>query len=277
MRVIFISYADDNMSYSLKRIGRQARKLGVFDEVLLYTPEILPDYIKESPLMKYARGGGYWAWKPAIINEALQHADDGDIVVYVDAGCSLRKRKDSEWNLFIRLLQKYDTVCFQYDESQPQWEKWGGTSAKIKYWTKELTIKFFEDLYKDNHFIEECQIMGGILFIKNKDNSFLKNWLSITLNHPELIIDPTPTEVAAQPEGFAGHRHDQSIITPLAFYDKTVAILPEIFERKDYDSCIWASRIRAKSFIGVIIFQVKSILFTILGDSIYKRIKSLIK
>ena len=71
MSVIFISYADGNMSYSLKRIGRQARRLGIFDEIILYTPEMLPDYIRNSALMQYPRGGGYWSWKPAILTETL--------------------------------------------------------------------------------------------------------------------------------------------------------------------------------------------------------------
>lgn len=61
MKKIFIAYADENLAYSLKRIGRQARNLGVFDEVILYTPAELPDYILKSPLMKYKYGGGYWA------------------------------------------------------------------------------------------------------------------------------------------------------------------------------------------------------------------------
>ena len=92
MSVKFISYADDRMSYSLQRIGRQAKRLGIFDEVILYTPDMLPDELKKSPLMQYSRGGGYWSWKPAILNETLQRADDGDIVIYVDAGCTNRSR-----------------------------------------------------------------------------------------------------------------------------------------------------------------------------------------
>ena len=43
--VVFISYANEAMAYSLHRIGRQARKLGVFDEVILYTPSDVPDYV----------------------------------------------------------------------------------------------------------------------------------------------------------------------------------------------------------------------------------------
>ena len=255
MAVKFISYADGNMSYSLKRIGRQARRLGIFDEVILYTPEMLPQYVLDSPLMQYRRGGGYWSWKPAIILDALQKSDEGDIVVYVDAGCTLRK--GSEWNLFIRLLQRYDTVCFQYDEAQPQWERWGSKSAKLKYWTKESTLKYFQERFHDEGLGEFPHIMGGILFVKNKDNSFLKDWMDITLHHPELIIDPTPEEIARQPEGFAGHRHDQSVITPLALHNPSVIIMPEIMEKEEYHSFIWASRIRARNPWQVITFQLK--------------------
>lgn len=255
------------MSYSLQRIGRQARRLGIFDEIILYTPEMLPEYIRNSALMQYPRGGGYWSWKPAILTETLQRAQEGDIVVYVDAGCTIRK--GSEWNLFIRLLQRYDTVCFQYDEAQPQWEKWGSKSAKLKYWTKESTLRYFEERFGNRDFAESPHIMGGILFMKNKENSFLKKWLDITLHHPELILDPTPEEIAQQPAGFAGHRHDQSVITPLALHDPSVLIMPEIMEKEEYHSFIWASRIRAKSRKDVILFQAKHIARKLLGNAGY--------
>lgn len=91
MRKIFIAYGDINCAYSLKRIGHQARKLKIFDEIILYTPDDLPKSFKKTPLMQYSYGGGYWAWKPFIIYETLQKFDDGDIVCYVDAGCTLKK------------------------------------------------------------------------------------------------------------------------------------------------------------------------------------------
>lgn len=89
MKKIFIAYADKKMYYSLQRIGIQARSLNFFDEIILWTSDDLPDYIKKSPLMQYAYGGGYWAWKPCIIYETLQRYTDDSIVCYVDAGCTL--------------------------------------------------------------------------------------------------------------------------------------------------------------------------------------------
>ena len=58
MKKVFIAYANDAMAYSLKRIGRQAKKLRIFDDILLYTPNDLPDYAKNCDLMQYSYGGG---------------------------------------------------------------------------------------------------------------------------------------------------------------------------------------------------------------------------
>ena len=119
--------------------------------------------------------------------------------------------------------------------------------------------------------------MGAILFMKNKRNSFLRNWLDIVMNHPELILDPTPEEAAIQPAGFAGHRHDQSVITPLALNDPTVIVLPEIIEKEEYDGFIWASRIRARHVGQCWAFNIKHFFRRLLGADAFESVKKLIK
>ena len=209
MKKIFIAYADSNLAYSLKRIGRQARKLGFFDEVILYTPDDLPDYLLQSPLMKAQKGGGYWAWKPVLIHETLLKHDEGDIVVYVDAGCTLNK--STEWDLMFKLMREYDTICFHYDAEMPAWEKFGNTSTKIKYWTKQSALEFLDGYCQDDGYREALKIWGGLLFVKGKENTFLKSWIDITLNHPEVIVDPTEEELWHQPAGFAYHKQVVSV------------------------------------------------------------------
>ena len=58
MKKVFVAYANDKMAYALERIGKQANALGIFDEVILYRPEMLPDYVRNSVLMQYSYGGG---------------------------------------------------------------------------------------------------------------------------------------------------------------------------------------------------------------------------
>ena len=272
-KTVFISYANEAMAYSLKRIGGQARRLGLFDEVILYTPADVPDYVRESPLFSCPRGAGYWCWKPSLIYETLQRYEEGTVVVYVDAGCTLRK--SPQWSEYLAQMKEYDTICFQYADSQPQWEKWGSKSSRIKYWTKAATLDFIEQYFDDPSVGEYNQIMGGILFMKGRENRLLKTWLDIMFSRPELIMDPTAEELAAQRPYFAGHRHDQAILTPLAMKDPAALVLPETSEAYRPDSFVWASRVRARNLGEYLIIQAKHYLRIWLGDGLFERIKSL--
>lgn len=274
MKKVFIAYADNNLAYSLKRIGEQARKLGVFEEVKLFSLDDLPSYILQSPLMQYQYGGGYWAWKPAIIHETLQNHDEGDIVVYVDAGCTLNK--STEWDLLLKLMEQYDTICFYYDALMPEWDKFGNTSTKIKYWTKKSTLDFLDMFLHDNSYQDALKVWGGCLFFKGKDNGLLKQWLDITMNHPEVIIDPTEDEVKNQPQGFALHKHDQCVLTALSYYDDKTLLLPEISETNAETSFVWASRIRARNYTQYLWLMTKYHVRKLLGDNLFEKIKGLL-
>lgn len=61
MKKIFITYGDDAFKNSRKRIAIEARDLGIFDKVIVYTPKDLPLPVRSSPLMAYKRGGGIGA------------------------------------------------------------------------------------------------------------------------------------------------------------------------------------------------------------------------
>ncbi len=274
-KVVFISYANEAMAYSLKRIGYQARRMGVFDEIILYTPSDMPDYVKESPLFTKQRGAGYWCWKPAIIYETLANNEDGTIVVYIDAGCTLRK--SPKWNELLGLMSRYETIVFQYGEYQPQWKELGSESSKIKYWTKKKTLDYLIAYTGDKSIGELCTIMGGCIFMKGKKNEFLRRWLEITFQHPELIEDPGPIELLDQNMGFSGHRHDQSILTPLANTDMNTLVLPEIMEKYSRKSFIWASRIRARNLPEFIIVQIKHYLRIYMGDTKFEKFKAIFK
>ena len=274
MKKIFIAYADAALAYSLKRIGRQARRLQIFDEVILYTPADLSEEIKAHPLMQYSRGGGYWLWKPWLIQKTLCDHALGDVVVYADAGSTLRK--SPEWERLFGLMERYDTLCFQYAETVPEFEHWGNACTKIKYWTKKSALIYLDNYFQDTGYRENCKIMGGLLFMKNPDNSLLRQWLDISLNHPELIVDPTEEEIKDQEPGFAYHKHEQSFLTALAYYDKTVCMIPETYEKYAPDTFAWASRCRAANFWEYLPWAIKMRMRHLLGDETFEKGKKLL-
>lgn len=278
MKRILISYANQTMSYSLKRLGKEAKKLKIFDEIRLYTEKDIPTYLEESPLMKYSRGAGYWAWKPVLIWETLKEFGQNCQLVYLDAGCSVNKSK--EWEHYFSLLEHHDVICFEYKDHVPQWSEFGQTSTLIKYWTKGSTLDFFKTFTKDDNYAEKYnKIMAGVLFFSGRwsENQFLKSWLDITLKHPELLIDPSQEEQETGNPQLAYHKHDQTIITPLAhYYREKVLILPETAETTTTGPIV-ASRIRTKTYLDYIILKTKNYLRKHLGSTIYNSIKRKLK
>lgn len=270
MRTVFVAYADNKMAYSLKRIGRQAENLKFFDKIKLYTPEDLPDDVKEWDLMKYSYGGGYWAWKPYIIWQTLQEEPNGTIVFYVDAGCSLKK--GFEWAWLARLAKKYKTVFFEYKSEMSEWEKFGSVSSTIKFWTKKDALEYYDSFVGKPDWKEKNKIWGGCLIVTEKHNVIIKEWLNIMKNHPEIIIDPQKEDI--QMSYFAQHKHDQSLLVALSSkYPNKCIVLPEFQESFGEDVSIFASRIRAKTFGNYLFDRIKYYIRKSLGQSNYNLIK----
>ena len=80
----FISYGNELYHNSLIRLKEEAESLNIFDKVIIYTEEDLPEEIKNHELSKYNRGGGYWLWKPYFVWLTLSKVQPGDIVIYSD-------------------------------------------------------------------------------------------------------------------------------------------------------------------------------------------------
>lgn len=226
MKKIFISYADDNYYFALKQLVKQAKSLGIFDEVVGYTYKDLPQYIKSSPLMAFQRGGGYWVWKPYIIKATLDKCSDGDIVIYADAGCKINA-DSNEWESWFDLLKTHKSIFFQYRDAEC-YEDWGryckteeGLSSEIQYWTKKETLDFFDHMFNDTSYHQYHKVMGGVSLHKKSDKHIIiDEWLSLSLLYPKLLIDPLVCEEEYQKESFNTHRHDQTLLTPLVFYYK---------------------------------------------------------
>lgn len=252
MSNIFISYGDTKFRKSLKRISKQARVIGIFNKIITYSPKDLPLYIKSSPLFSSPKGGGYWLWKPYIIKYTLEQLNEGDILYYIDAGCTLNVQSE-EWKNFETLLNNYNAIVFQY-RSNHNYQGWEhlcknpqNNNPALRYWIKPLTKDYFCKYIGNDDFLDYNKIMGGIIIIKKTSSIplFLSEWFNISLYHPELICDPFGIDLNRLPNTFNAHRHDQSIITPLIYKYKDndlIKVLPETSESHRDISGIIASR-----------------------------------
>ena len=207
MKTIFISFADSRMLPSLKRIKQQAHEMEIFDEIIIFTEKQLDnDFVEKHKdrLKLGSRGYGYWIWKPYIIKKILETMDEGDRLLYIDAGCHLNPKGIN------RLREYFQTV------SDSQLKVGGfqiGNSNNDKTWTKMDLLAYFK-VQNNNDIINSGQIAGGHVIIQKCESvvKFVEEWINISENLH--LIDDSPSLLPNFPE-FREHRHDQSIFSLL--------------------------------------------------------------
>ena len=91
MKIYAIFYTDQRYASQVQRVRESLEKIG-FHDVIHYTRDWLTktDFYKgNKKVLDYERGGGYWLWKPFIIQETFSRISEGDVVFYQDAGDSI--------------------------------------------------------------------------------------------------------------------------------------------------------------------------------------------
>lgn len=281
MAKILISYGDERFKNSLKRIGKEAKNLGIFDKIILYTPKDLPDYIKASPLMAYKRLGGYAVWKSYIIYFTYYNIlHKGDVLVYVDAGCTLKESKD--WDEWLDLLKKENrTIVFQYRSDYDYGWHIFGDNANVRNgnWMKKSCQEYFSNMFVDDDWLNCNKLWSGALLLSKGvgRNEMLDNWFTTTLLHPFLSIDVYGREVVEQEHNFVQHRHDQTLLSIFVFYyvkQQDILILQETSESSSGTAGIIASRIRDDEKEPLPI-RIRHVIHKCIGDRVYYGLKEI--
>lgn len=204
----FISFADEKLKPTLRRIGKEAKQSGFFDEIhLLNEKSFEREYLKRYRQW-YAdnpRGYGYWIWKPYFIRKELRTLKDGDVLVYLDAGCVINaSAKERFCQYIMQLSESQPIICFDH------------ISCLNEQYTKTDLIKYFS--FNDEPlFLQSRQFMSGILVLRKcgKTLRFVDEWYDICHNYQNLV-DDSPS-LLPESEKFIEHRHDQSVFTCLCW------------------------------------------------------------
>ena len=151
-------------------------------------------------------------------------------------------------------------LFFQYrrdaNDVYPEWAPYikesASYSSSIQFWTKPTTIDYFRSYFSNDSFLSYRILWGGAFVVKNNKEGrmLVREWLNISLFHPELVMDPFGAEMLNLPFSFNAHRHDQSILTLLVcYYSKVlnIEVIPETAESDKKNAAIKADRfIQAK-------------------------------
>ena len=197
-----ITYGDNKYSTSKILLNNDAISTGWFDTITTYGPEDLDNEFKNrfGNILNHDRGGGYWIWKPYIIKKHLDKIPENDILIYLDAGCSINPNGKKRFNEYIEMLNQNDDgyVSFQTPH------------ADNRFTIKEIFQHF--NFSKDNESAKTGQLIATVLIIKNNSNSnkLIDMWNKTLYENPLLFTDYYSGN---QEPGFSNNTHDQSVFS----------------------------------------------------------------
>jgi len=186
------------------RLIKQANDLNVLDSIQLYTVDDLKQdnlfWEKHSDfILKNKRGFGYYLWKPYLIQKTMMNMNDGDILLWVDAGCEIVSNERKYMIKYFEIVKKAH-ILYTFASTE-------------KEWTKMDLIKKMG--MNDNRYLDSPQRAAGLVmfYVCEKTRKFVDEWYEIGNNNYS-FIDDTPS-VEPNYSSFKEHRHDQSIFSLL--------------------------------------------------------------
>lgn len=200
-KIVCITYGTDPYKKEMKLNIKTAKKYGA-DEAKAFTiNDIDSNYIKlNERFFKEKRGGGYWLWKPYIIDKCLTEMNVGDWLFYVDAGLFyLNNIKD-----YIKKLETNKITLVMAPTVHEEY----------KYTKRDVFVKTETDL---DYIKNSLQRQSGAIIIKKNDENIelIKQWLKY-IQIDSLVSDAPNIYGKDNYEGFIENRHDQSILSVLS-------------------------------------------------------------
>lgn len=210
MRTHLVSYATKNFRHSQKILAKSAIDHDI-DVVWSCTRGQLVTtgfYRANRKVLDAERGSGYWLWKPYWLNQIMGALEDGDLLVYSDAGIRITGNLSP---LFELCVNNGGILLFHahYDDI-------GVPGPCInRRWTKRDCFKRMDC---DSPKYWDAKHVDASFQIYQKTPGaakFLKEYLSFCLD--PLILTDCPNEAGTEnlPE-FVAHREDQSVLSLLS-------------------------------------------------------------
>ena len=184
-------------------------------------------YEQHKEILNQKRGAGYWLWKPYFILKTLDIMQEGDVLVYCDAGVTLLHDIFPYINKMIK--NDKDIILFH-----------SGHTNRI--YNKKDTFIFMNT---DEKYRDYPQTISGLIMMRNTQTTrnFIKKWL-LACQDKRILTDQK--SINEEFPDFKDHRHDQAILSLLYYKEPDRIIMQEyqedvlIHQRRDINiSLAW--------------------------------------
>jgi hypothetical protein len=218
---LFMTFGGPSQRYHsrVKTVCSQAISMNFFTKVVGITER----YLKEDTeywnlhgefIEKSRRGYGNCIWKPYIIKKLMNELNDGDLLIYLDCGCTVNNMGKERLMEYVDMIDKSPYGMISHHMLH---------LPEIKYSKKKLV----DYISPTTEMMEDGQFVAGIQMMRKNTHTIhlVDEWYRIACMH-EMIDDVIDTDENAR---FIDHRHDQSIYSLLVKKYGTVSIPDETY------------------------------------------------
>jgi len=198
----FLVYNDNTHTTFVEELVTSVKTYGKQFQIIVFDKNDIDDEFKKNNnlILNYSRGGGYWLWKPYIINETLKKINDDDIIFYMDSKYYFIKEFT---NLYVDYMKNNDLLVWKNKPNERIWY--------MKNWCKMDVIYKYNMFNKVfNEHVEDC--WAGALLVKKSNNSiqYIQEWLDMCCIYENITDSPSKIKNC---DMFYEHRHDQSLLS----------------------------------------------------------------
>lgn len=254
-----VNYADKSFRRAQKLNSRTAMQWGA-DEVIEYGPEDIDRNFRErnKEILKSARGGGYYLWKPYVFRKAYDKLGKDDYLIYTDSG-----------SVYVNKI-RYLITCMEQQQVPVMIFSLQNEMLERKYTKRDAFILTDCDEAK---YTDTPQSIGGYFVCKRAPE--VEAFLDEVLEYSQdirIISDRKNEQGKQNYEGFIDHRHDQSVISLISkkrqikrFRDPSQYGLinryePEVEARSTYPQIIDSHRFNAGSMWEIRLKRTKPVM-----------------
>lgn len=239
----FITYSNATFEKSKKRLCKEVENCKWFDSISSYSPTDLDTTFREKNkhVLNQSRIGGYGIWRPYIIKKKLSEINQGDILIYLDAGCTINTLGKKRFDEYIKMVNTCDNllpiISFQLAHAE-------------KHWTTKQIFDYF-CINLDSEIANSGQILDGIIIMKKTPEliKIIDDWYKVINDDVLLFSDYYNNK--NQEKYFIDNRHEQSIFSIIRKLKETIVLKDETyfkpFNKTNKEAIkypFWATRIK---------------------------------
>jgi len=198
----FLVYNDNTHNHHLNKLLKSVKEYGKQFQIIIFHKNDIDVGFKNkyNSILSCHRGGGYWLWKPYIINETLKKINDDDIIFYMDSKYYFIEEFT---NLYSDYMKNNDLLVWKNKPNDQLWY--------MKNWCKmDVIYKYnmFDKVFNEN--VEDCWA-GAIVVKKTKNTTqYIQEWLNMCCIYENITDSPSKIQNS---NVFHEHRHDQSLLS----------------------------------------------------------------